>query len=422
MDMAISTSEDIVAILAEDSLHICRRHKQRGSTTPRIEYTTTLYGSFAMCRSARIVFSENSRFLAAIRSDTHIEVWDMNLSKRTSLFKFDVAVKNFTALVFNPDSTFLAASIIEESGKIQTRIWKVDSTNKTLPCGWDRGNTALACSVQFSNDGQWLAVRFSSLRTELWRSSGEPHDSSLDGENDQVTDLAFSWDSTKLGHGTSDGKVRVFDRSSNRTKHLYDTIDRAEKAQALSFSRHGAILAAMISDSIRIYNMKTGLYHDLQIPGSDLSKSPTFLDPNYCNISVFKNWTVLAEQQGCIYLWDAGKVVKVFSLDDISTPMRTWGDVVSTDLRTIGGGMRIVLGSNKGGIHIIDVPSGNVLHSVETGPLSTLATHQDENTFVSTSQGDIDLAQFYLDETETFRSPNPNDIIYRGYGTSGPGF
>lgn len=136
-------------------------------------------------------------------------------------------------------------------------------------------------------------------------------------------------------------------------------------------------------------------------------------------MSVFKNWTVLAEQQGRIYLWDAGKVVKVFSLDDILTPKRKWGDVASTDLRTIGGRMRIVLGSNKGGIHIIDFPSGNVLHSVETGPLSTLATHQDDSTFVSTSQGDIDLAQFYLDETETFHSPNPNDVIYPGYGASG---
>lgn len=419
MDMAISTSEDIVAILAEDSLHIYRRHKQRGSMTPRIEYTTTVSGSFATCRSARIVFSEDSRFLAAIRSDTQIEVWDMNLSKRTSLFKFDAAVRSFTALVFNPDSTFLAASIIEESGKTQTRIWKVDSSNKTLPCGWDRGNTALVYSVQFSNDSQWLAVRFSSLRAELWRCSGEPQDSFLDGENDQVTDLAFSWDSTKLGYGTNDGKVKILDMSSNRTKHLYDTISRAEKAKALSFSRDDTLLAARISDLIRIYNMKTGLYHDLKIPGSDFSKSPTFPEPNYCNISVFKNWTVVAEQQGRIYLWDASKVVKVFSLDDILTPMRGWGDVVSTDLRTIGGRVRIVLGSNNGGIHIIDVGSGNVLHSVETGPLSTLATHQDDNTFVSTSQGDIDLAQFYLDETETFHSPNPNDIIYRGYGVSG---
>ncbi|KAH0595447.1 hypothetical protein MHUMG1_06622 [Metarhizium humberi] len=392
MDMAISTSEDIVAILAEGSLHIYRRHKQRGSTTPRIEYTTTLSGGFAMCRSARIVFSENSRFLAPIRSDTQIEVWDMNLSKRISLFKFDVAVKNFTALVFNPNSTFLAASIIEESGKTQTRIWKVNSTNKTLPCGWDRGNTALVSSVQFSNDGQWLAVRFSSLRAELWRSSGKPQDTFLDGDNDQVTELAFSWDSTKLGYGTNDGKVRVFDMSSNRTKHKSDTISSAEKAEALSFSRDDTVLAARISDSIRIYNMKTGLYHDLEIPGSDFSKSPTFPEPNYCSISVFKNWTVLAEQRGRIYLWDAGKVIKVFSLDDILTPIRGWGDVASTDLRTIEGKMWIVLGSNKGGIHIIDGPSGNALHSVETGPLSTLATHQDDNTFVSTSQGDIDLA------------------------------
>ncbi len=157
-----------------------------------------------------LTFSPDSRRLATGSQDKTVRVWDVASGSSQVLRGHEDVV---TALVFSPDSQRLVSGSHDHT----LRFWDLESGQGRRVDVSGGGVTKLILSP----DGTLLAhSSYKDVRVHLWdMATGEPRGVLL-GHQDDVLDMAFSPDSTRLATVSLDRSVRLWDLASRESRVL----------------------------------------------------------------------------------------------------------------------------------------------------------------------------------------------------------
>ncbi|MFG3117954.1 hypothetical protein ACGF4C_26670 [Streptomyces sp. NPDC048197] len=191
--------------------------------------------------SGRIAFSPTGHTLAAACDDAAgtIRLWNTADPAHPGRGPSLKAGHHVNSLVFSPDSRTLAAG----SSDSKVHLWKVADPGHPTPLGKPlTGPAQPVMSVAFSPDGHTLAAGSADHTIHLWNVThlgaigplGRP----LTGPGDAVTDVVFSPDSRTLAAGNSDGNVDLWSLPPTRI------IGAGGNVASVAFSPDGRTLAA----------------------------------------------------------------------------------------------------------------------------------------------------------------------------------
>lgn len=198
-----------------------------------------------------IAFSPDSKTLASGSSE-QIRLWDIATSTHTAtLFVGDWATN--ASLAFSPDGKTLAS----ESGS-EIHLWDVSSRahRATVRKYWSTTSGYVRYrSVAFSPDGRFLA-RSASNSVLLWY-AGRTYKKTLAGHTDDVTSVAFSYDSRTVASSSVDTTVRLWDVETDAHKATF--AGHTDSVVSVAFSPDGSLLASGSDDNtIILWDIDTG--------------------------------------------------------------------------------------------------------------------------------------------------------------------
>jgi WD40 repeat protein/DNA-binding SARP family transcriptional activator len=105
---------------------------------------------------------------------------------------------------FSPDGTLLATTSLDGTA----RVWDTQSGEElqTLP------HTGLTGGVDFSPDGNRLAIAdHDAFAVKVWDTTTWQEIITLTGHTDNVNDVVFNWDGSRLASASSDGTAKIWD-------------------------------------------------------------------------------------------------------------------------------------------------------------------------------------------------------------------
>ena len=197
-----------------------------------------------------LAFSPDGRTLASGSSE-QIRLWDIATSTHAAtLFVGDWTTN--AGLAFSPDGRTLAS----ESGYIH--LWDVKSRIHSATIrryGETIGGYVRYRSIAFSPDGRFLA-RSASNSVQLWY-AGRTYKKTLAGHTDNVTSVAFSYDSRTLASSSVDNTVRLWDVVTDAHKVTFT--GHTDTVVSVAFSPDGSLLASGSDDNtIILWDIDTG--------------------------------------------------------------------------------------------------------------------------------------------------------------------
>ncbi|WP_405836197.1 hypothetical protein OG528_03930 [Streptomyces platensis] len=191
--------------------------------------------------SHRIAFSPTGHTLAAACDDDAgtIRLWNTTDPAHPGRGRSLKAGHHVSSLVFSPDSRTLAAG----SSDSKVHLWKVAGPGRPIPLGKPlTGPAQPVMSVAFSPDGHTLAAGSADHTIYLWNVTHpkaiSPLGRPLTGPGDAVTDVVFSPDSRTLAAGNTDGSVDLWNLPPTRI------IGAGGNVASVAFSPDGRTLAA----------------------------------------------------------------------------------------------------------------------------------------------------------------------------------
>ncbi len=198
-----------------------------------------------------IAFSPDSKTLASGSSE-QIRLWDIAASTHeATLFVGDWATN--AGLAFSPDGNTLAS----ESG-FQIHLWNVKNRTHSATIrryGETTSGYVRYRSIAFSRDGRFLA-RSASNSVQLWY-AGRTYKKTLTGHTNNVTSIAFSYDSRTLASGGVDNTVQLWDVDTDTHKATF--AGHTDIVVSVAFSPDGSLLASGSDDNtIILWSMDTG--------------------------------------------------------------------------------------------------------------------------------------------------------------------
>ena len=198
-----------------------------------------------------IAFSPDSKTLAS-GSREQILLWDTATNTyKATLFVGDWATN--ASLAFSPDGKTLAS----ESG-FEIHLWDVRSRAHRATIrryGQTTSGYVRYRSIAFSPDGSFLA-RSASNSVGLWY-AGRTYKKTLAGHTDDVTSVAFSYDSRTVASGSVDTTVRLWDVDTDAHKATF--AGHTERVVSVAFSPDGSLLASGSDDNtIILWDVDTG--------------------------------------------------------------------------------------------------------------------------------------------------------------------
>ncbi|MDE0017142.1 MAG: T9SS type A sorting domain-containing protein [Candidatus Poribacteria bacterium] len=198
-----------------------------------------------------IAFSPDSKTLAS-GSREQIHLWDIGTSTHeATLFVGDWATN--ASLDFSPDGNMLAS----EAGSL-IHLWDVNSRTHSATIRRHDGTTSSYVryrSIALSRDGRFLA-RSASNSVQLWY-VGRTYKKTLTGHTDEVTSVAFSYDSRTLASGSVDHTVRLWDVDTDVHKATF--AGHTDIVVSVAFSPDGSRLASGSDDNtIILWDVDTG--------------------------------------------------------------------------------------------------------------------------------------------------------------------
>jgi WD40 repeat protein len=230
-----------------------------------------------------VVFSNDGYYIATTSRDRTTKLWDAQTWQE--LYQFDTGTSelDINGITFSPDSHFLITpqmiwdvathemvTTLNRSGlhvavspdgtllainafHQPIRLWNVTSGEILRDMAGSADDVIF--SLAFSPDGKWLADSCRFGIVHIWDvASGDLVKTLEYGDNSNVHDLAFTPDGTQMATGGTAHSMRLWDVNSGQTIKSFSQ----EGVMGLAFSPDGAILAAVASYFVKIWDVKSG--------------------------------------------------------------------------------------------------------------------------------------------------------------------
>jgi WD40 repeat protein len=206
-----------------------------------------------------VAFSSDGQSLAAGSYDGTVHVWSMRdgTERLTLKAASDTTADTITSVAFSADGQWLVAGAQSLQNSVQ--FWRLDTGKLAgaYPGQYVPGDSSFANSLNFSPDGQQLAV--ATLNRGVWLISAANH--SLNGtlatagsDKTDVAVAAFSRDNQYVVAATTSGALQVWRLSD---KKLLRTLrEHSQGIQQVAFSPDGQYLATGSFDgAVRLWRV-----------------------------------------------------------------------------------------------------------------------------------------------------------------------
>lgn len=193
-----------------------------------------------------VVFSPDSRFLAAGSANKAVRVWDVVNGK--CRFNLEGHSRKLCMVIFSPTGQLLASGSLDHT----VRLWDMQTGDcRSIFEGFQVG-------MAFSPDGQFLAFGSRGYLVRLWSVQDEEYRSVLDGHTSSVNTICFSPDGQFLVSGSWDLTVRIWDMHLGQYPPNVEPI-MDDHLRRVIFSPNGEIVASESrKNKIRLWNPETG--------------------------------------------------------------------------------------------------------------------------------------------------------------------
>ena len=225
-----------------------------------------------------LVFSPNSRMLAAGSGDGTIQVWDAGTGDLIHEFKDHK--ESVWKVDFSPDNKWLLSVSLDGTGLLKN----LGPGGKELPILNQHGTSIHAASFSpvDRDDEYTFATGGADKRIQLWRAqTNNTNDllrdnQTLDGHNDSVWILAFSKDGQDLASGSLDGTVRLWDLDILRER--FKITGHTGGIKALAYTEDNRIRACGtgLDGILRFWDAGTGGQLSLVLEHAGLTEAVTF--------------------------------------------------------------------------------------------------------------------------------------------------
>lgn len=162
-------------------------------------------------------------------------------------------IPHYPHIAFSHDGTRLASAGINDHYINASAIilWDVIKGEKIK----GRNVHGVVRSIAFSPDGNLLACGLDDGTVKLWNLQSN-HIRILSGHTQPVYSLAFSANGKLLASGSQDKTIRIWDVQQG--KEINKLTGHTNWVRSISFSPDGTLLVSAGSDSIRLWNVRTG--------------------------------------------------------------------------------------------------------------------------------------------------------------------
>ena len=225
-----------------------------------------------------LVFSPNSRMLAAGSGDGTIQVWDAGTGDLIHEFKDHK--ESVWKVDFSPDNKWLLSVSLDGTGLLKN----LGPDGKELPILNQHGTSIHAASFSpvDRDDEYTFATGGADKRIQLWRAqTNNTNDllrdnQTLDGHNDSVWILAFSKDGQDLASGSLDGTVRLWDLDILRER--FKITGHTGEIKALAYTVDNRILACGtgLKGTLRLWDAGTSSQLSILLDHVGLNETVTF--------------------------------------------------------------------------------------------------------------------------------------------------
>jgi WD40 repeat protein len=392
----------ILLVFHHDKAYICDLKEQANFQ---------LEGSYFEETSGSATFSSDSKLLA-IRSVKPYETCIWNIISRTIICKLNDCSAAVGSMTFSPNGRFLAMN----TGFHYTKIWDISADNLELMKATEDnvGANVRISTVSFSRDSKWLAVvSKDEPEIEIWDKT-DPFWLVLENVKD-VEQITFSWNSTILALGTTDGEFGLINIAEdyfkeNGTFRTFNS-DTGAPVTQLEFSKDDSLLAIAQRRHMWFFNINNG--QNLKVKSSGLSA--------FCAVKFYDNQLAVSiDNSGDIQMWNPTTGVCLKGIFAKGSPSWYNERFSTVDIRLFQGSFQIISTSfEKGGIlNIIDVDTEKRIRTFKAEQWDFLEFDPDDNTVIHSDRGNIDLDQFNLSLDQI--TSKEERIVYHGYGVRGP--
>lgn len=208
-----------------------------------------------MSNGSAVSFNQDASRIVAADEDGNVSIWDISgLKSRVGYIKFTEFVREAR---FTPSGDSLIVNADD------FHVWKIPADQITqIPDGTQGEIILTAQSLTYettiSPDSQWVAaVELDTEDTQKNRGTLV----SIDGETviplehgGEVTDVAFSSDSTLVATSGADGKIVFWDVQSGERQFEMDNL---EPVNSMAINPSGSLVAAGLHDKIKIWDPVT---------------------------------------------------------------------------------------------------------------------------------------------------------------------
>jgi len=200
-----------------------------------------------------VAFSPDGNRLYTASRDGTVKIWDISPTAGSDLLNLVGHTDRIGFVTYSPDGTRLATFGLDGTAK----VWDAKGGKELLTLA--HGDTNCVGNVSYSLDGNRLVVA-GGTEPKIYDALTGAVILSLAPFNDNVCNILFSPDGTKLGAGSDSGLIRVYD--STNGKVLVEIPTSTGGIQQIAFSPDGKRLATANSDSAsanaNVWDVTTG--------------------------------------------------------------------------------------------------------------------------------------------------------------------